>query len=811
MSAALPASRRSRSPTRRSMRSSFGHDHLGLPPIGNETYHDAVVARRHARYAGDHPLRHAAADVHRESRIDSTIVEDRHGAARRADRSSTRLHRPTRSGDDRGLQRRHDGDGHGRRRCSRRCSAPNRLIGSKTFAPESLSGHAAHSDLHGHRARSGEERARVSALDFGSSARRAVDLRFGTSPVAIAGHAANQGVARHGGARGERRRRCRRRRAIKLSSPGRWRTTRSFSKAARRRRPTHAGVGGVPSRRMFLRFNVPSHIVDSTTVVRASLLLTQVPNRRRRRRTIRSTSTRWRFSRGPAVTDVASALQFLGTNGQFGLDSLLLAPGDSGLRSFEIVGLVRTWKGQADDRQPANHCASQRRRRALPGEIDFFSTRAALAASTEAPNYLRPADELRDAMMMRQDHSTRPRWASACPLLVWCRRSRPARGRARNRTQHTRIRFSDAASSARAPRVPAARLARWIRFARSIRRRIALTRHAHCVLPDGAGVPHVYDVRRARSDTTTARYPVRVRRAADWRQRRVMSLRRRRRCSTARRRRSFNTTQVLNGGRQRADDHDVSASTARSMMFVSRRLGHPASWLRLGVGAARHYRTATSITRHAVVRRFGRSSRRSRSSASWASAAPRCRSEFAHRRPGSSLVRVRRVRGGESAASSSRTRCWPRRTCRTSSARRSRTRAFRTRRSPCERRTRLVVARLARHARICMASTRGTRASGPTCAGPRIGDRIIVLTRWLPRPDAAVPSRDAHGDREEFFGRRWNGIRQRPGSHRSCADPRVANVPTFRHPSTRGRSASGSPSGREPCRGQAPRRPPTRH
>ena len=30
---------------------------------------------------------------------------------------------------------------------------------------------------------------------------------------------------------------------------------------------------------MFFRFNVPSRIVDSTTVVRASLLLTQMPNR----------------------------------------------------------------------------------------------------------------------------------------------------------------------------------------------------------------------------------------------------------------------------------------------------------------------------------------------------------------------------------------------------------------------------------------------------------------------------------------------------------------------------------------------------
>ena len=53
---------------------------------------------------------------------------------------------------------------------------------------------------------------------------------------------------------------------------------------------TLLGVGGVPSRRAFLRFNVPSRIVDSTTIVRASLLLTQIAESARRRRTTRSTS-----------------------------------------------------------------------------------------------------------------------------------------------------------------------------------------------------------------------------------------------------------------------------------------------------------------------------------------------------------------------------------------------------------------------------------------------------------------------------------------------------------------------------------------
>ena len=80
---------------------------------------------------------------------------------------------------------------------------------------------------------------------------------------------------------------------------------------------------------------------------------------------------------GPAVTDVASSLQFLGTNGQFGLDSLRLAPGDSGVRSFEIVGLVRTWRGQPTTVSPRTIALRSGAEGSLPAEIDFFSTRAA--------------------------------------------------------------------------------------------------------------------------------------------------------------------------------------------------------------------------------------------------------------------------------------------------------------------------------------------------------------------------------------------------------------------------------------------------
>lgn len=142
--------------------------------------------------------------------------------------------------------------------------------------------------------------------------------------------------------------------------------------------PELLGVGGVPSRRSYLRFAVPSHIVDSTTIVRAELMLTQLPNRR-----VDPTDSVYVYplaiTASPAVTDVSTLLQFLSSSGQFGLDSLLLAPGDSGQRVFEMVGLVRTWHLQATTVSPRSIALRSGAEGQLPGEIDFVSTRGPVA------------------------------------------------------------------------------------------------------------------------------------------------------------------------------------------------------------------------------------------------------------------------------------------------------------------------------------------------------------------------------------------------------------------------------------------------
>lgn len=101
-------------------------------------------------------------------------------------------------------------------------------------------------------------------------------------------------------------------------------------------------VGGWPSQRAYLRFDIPSAIIDSSTVVRAELLLTQRP------------------AFGPDRADSITVQPFVGVstsavNDPYVATSLsingLLAgvaperfmPADSGQRTFNLVNVVRSW------------------------------------------------------------------------------------------------------------------------------------------------------------------------------------------------------------------------------------------------------------------------------------------------------------------------------------------------------------------------------------------------------------------------------------------------------------------------------------
>lgn len=100
-------------------------------------------------------------------------------------------------------------------------------------------------------------------------------------------------------------------------------------------------VGGVPGRRTLIRFNIPSSILDSSNVLRATLELTQRPVASVDD-TAKLTVYPLVVTAGIHVTDPGRSA-FLTNAPGAGFDSVQFAPGDSGVREIEIVNALRAW------------------------------------------------------------------------------------------------------------------------------------------------------------------------------------------------------------------------------------------------------------------------------------------------------------------------------------------------------------------------------------------------------------------------------------------------------------------------------------
>lgn len=102
-------------------------------------------------------------------------------------------------------------------------------------------------------------------------------------------------------------------------------------------------IGGFPSRRSLLRFNVPARFVDSATVVRATLLLTQrpVPGGDVADTVVLQTDV---VLADTSIRDLARVAQLAAAGTALSIDSVRLAPRDSGARAVSIVNLIRVWR-----------------------------------------------------------------------------------------------------------------------------------------------------------------------------------------------------------------------------------------------------------------------------------------------------------------------------------------------------------------------------------------------------------------------------------------------------------------------------------
>ena len=101
-------------------------------------------------------------------------------------------------------------------------------------------------------------------------------------------------------------------------------------------------IGGLPSRRTYLRFAVPARFTDSVDVVRASLILTQRPGAGRDAIDTTVTIQPLAVLATDAVTDLVRASEL--STSAVGLGTVQLNPVGSGVQELQVVNLVRSWR-----------------------------------------------------------------------------------------------------------------------------------------------------------------------------------------------------------------------------------------------------------------------------------------------------------------------------------------------------------------------------------------------------------------------------------------------------------------------------------
>jgi len=131
-------------------------------------------------------------------------------------------------------------------------------------------------------------------------------------------------------------------------------------------------VGGAPARRGYLRFNIPTAILDSSAVVRATLELTQRPNPAAPNASDIAGVQPYEMVASGTISDVRRALVFL----SFGMDTVGMAPKDSGARSFEMIEALRRWRLTAAERTPRTIALRATREGISGWQADFYSRTA---------------------------------------------------------------------------------------------------------------------------------------------------------------------------------------------------------------------------------------------------------------------------------------------------------------------------------------------------------------------------------------------------------------------------------------------------
>ena len=142
--------------------------------------------------------------------------------------------------------------------------------------------------------------------------------------------------------------------------------------------PNVLRIGGSPGRRVYMEFDIPSAVLDSSSIIRATLLMTQRPATDAPAKDDSMAVQPFRLANSGVIEDIARALLFISG----GFDSTLSVPADSALRPFELIDIVKAWRGTDPQRTP-RAIALRAANEGVNGTfVDFFST--------EAPVEVRP-------------------------------------------------------------------------------------------------------------------------------------------------------------------------------------------------------------------------------------------------------------------------------------------------------------------------------------------------------------------------------------------------------------------------------------
>jgi hypothetical protein len=134
-------------------------------------------------------------------------------------------------------------------------------------------------------------------------------------------------------------------------------------------------VGGTPARRVLMKFDIPTHIIDSSVVVRATLLLTQRPSGSPDAGEAVSLHV-VPILASTQVTDLHAQLEFAGSI-NFDPDSLVTIPKDSGVVGLEMVSILRAWRLQDTVKTPRTAAIIISSENTRLAGVDFFSLDAA--------------------------------------------------------------------------------------------------------------------------------------------------------------------------------------------------------------------------------------------------------------------------------------------------------------------------------------------------------------------------------------------------------------------------------------------------